>query len=82
MVKLFFLTNNNNSKNVLKFDIIKNYIIINTKIKFLAYLSLLESSALNERIRDPEVKPIMDDIISMYNTEKPTIYTNQYANFF
>ncbi|KAK9305900.1 hypothetical protein QLX08_003263 [Tetragonisca angustula] len=48
----------------------------------LAYLSLLESSALNERIRDPEVKPIMDDIISMYNTEKPTIYTNQYANFF
>ncbi|KAF3420537.1 hypothetical protein E2986_06444 [Frieseomelitta varia] len=49
---------------------------------FLAYLSLLESSALNERIRDPEVKPIMDDIISVYNTEKPSVHINQYATSF
>ncbi|CAD1473344.1 unnamed protein product, partial [Heterotrigona itama] len=48
----------------------------------LVYLSLLESSALDERIRDPEIKLMMDDILSVYHTEKPIIHLNQYATYF
>ncbi|XP_050580412.1 ubiquitin-associated domain-containing protein 1 isoform X1 [Bombus affinis] len=46
----------------------------------LVYLSLLESPVtISERIRDPEVGPVLDHIISMYHAEKHTIHINQYA---
>lgn len=43
------------------------------------YLSLLESSSLKERIRESEIKPIMDNIISVYHTEKPTVHVYQFG---
>lgn len=49
-------------------------------MKFLVYLSLLESPVtISERIRDPEVGPILDHIISIYHVEKHTIHINKYA---
>lgn len=49
-------------------------------MKFLVYLSLLESPVtISERIRDPEVGPVLDHIISIYHAEKHTIHINQYA---
>ena len=40
------------------------------------YVSLLESPSLSERIKEPEIKLLMDDIMTVYHTEKPTIHMN------
>ncbi|CAL7948159.1 unnamed protein product [Xylocopa violacea] len=46
----------------------------------LVYLSMLETPvAIGERIRDPEIGPILDHIIATYHAEKHAIYMNQYV---
>ncbi|XP_043790072.1 ubiquitin-associated domain-containing protein 1 isoform X2 [Apis laboriosa] len=46
----------------------------------LVYLSLLETPvAIGERIRDPEIGPVLDHIIAMYHAEKHAIHMNQYV---